>query len=418
MAETQPQPPETNQTSWVRYRILLAAGLILVMAVIVMGVRWLASPPSDQGTRGDQSLEAQWNKTIEQLGIEPVYPPAEDLTVGDLLAEVAGDDEQDPNAGWYVGPAVVRASTPLLRKSVKLAHIDVTKELNEVYAELPFFPEEDVGITSGSAPSSAAAGDNPATPRASGLRFKSDGSRTALPRAAFPGLTIYHSGSAAAGVSATGYGFFRFGASSEDSQKLEVRLVETYGLPSVVADRVLTAYCNAEKTRSDACSEKTARKHLQALVGDRVLACYVDRNTGKLVPAVTVRVFIVGRVYLAHSITSQSINSRAEAGAGQAAPKASSSEPETTSKGPTASIAGETSAGRNDALDKRLDEVEKQLKDLLQGAAVTYRSGSERNIQLDQTFPRGLVIGYRSVPLALGNNKPFCEESTLTQADK
>jgi hypothetical protein len=410
MAETQPQPPETNQTSWVRHRILLAAGLILVMAVIVVGVRWLASPPSDQSPRGDQSLEAQWNNAIGQLGIEPVYPPAEDLTVGDLLAEVVEDDEQDPNAGWYVGPAVVRASTPLLRKSVKLAHIDVTKELNEAYAELPFFPEADVGTTSGSAQSAAAARDNPATPQASGLRFKSDGSRTALPRAAFPGLTIYHSGSAAAALSASTYGFFRFGATGEDSQKLEVRLVETYGLPSIVADSVLTAYCKAERTRS-ACSGTTARKHLQALVGDRVLVCYVD-GTGKRLAAVNVRVFMISRVYLAHSITSQSTNSRAESGAGQAAPKPSSTESGATGKGPSTqptSTAAESAAGSYDALRKRLDEMENQLKDLRQGAAITYRSGSERNIQLDQTFPRGLVIGYRSVPHPF--EKSLCEES-------
>jgi hypothetical protein len=114
MAETPPQTPETNQASWwMRYVIWLAAGLPLA-AVIVVGIRWLASPPSDQGARGDQSLEAQWNKAIEQLGIEPVYPPAEDLTVGDLLAEVVADDEQDPNAGWYVGPAAVVFFSALL----------------------------------------------------------------------------------------------------------------------------------------------------------------------------------------------------------------------------------------------------------------------------------------------------------------
>jgi hypothetical protein len=134
-----------------------------------------------------------------------------------------------------------------------------------------------------------------------------------------------------------------------------------------------------------------------------VLTCYVDR-TGKRVPAVTIQVFMVSRVYLAHSISSQSTNSRSEGGAGQAAVPSSSVVYNATSKGPPGpptSTTTETVADSTrsyDTLKKRLDELENQLKDLRQGGAITYRSASEREIQLDQTFLRGLVIGYRSVP--------------------
>jgi hypothetical protein len=250
MAELPPRPPQTNRKWRVDYRTLVGAAAVLAfLAILVIGVRWLASPPSNQVTHEDQSLEAQWNKANEQLGIEPVYPPAEDLSVGDLLAEVIQDDQRDPNAG-NVGPSKVGASTPFLRKSVKLAHIDVTKELNEVYAELPFFPEVDASATASTAQPSVAAQGDLERARTPSLAFRSDGSRTILPRAAFPGFTIFHSGSAAAGLSAGSGGLFHFGASGENSQKLEVRLVETYGLPNISADIALRAYCNADRTRS------------------------------------------------------------------------------------------------------------------------------------------------------------------------
>jgi Na+/H+-dicarboxylate symporter len=83
-----------------RVRRLLAWGARLVAAAaavfaIVVGVRWLAAfQPKPQSDGQNSSLEAQWNSTIRRLGvnIEPVYPPQEDLSVGDLFATVVEDD--------------------------------------------------------------------------------------------------------------------------------------------------------------------------------------------------------------------------------------------------------------------------------------------------------------------------------------
>src|SRR5712691_7504832 len=64
----------------------LRYGLIPLVVVvgIVLGVRWLAMrAPAGAEHDEDLSLEAQWNKTIARLGIEPVFPPEEDLAVGD-----------------------------------------------------------------------------------------------------------------------------------------------------------------------------------------------------------------------------------------------------------------------------------------------------------------------------------------------
>ncbi|MFP3711255.1 hypothetical protein SB783_45540, partial [Paraburkholderia sp. SIMBA_009] len=36
----------------------------------------------------DDYLPKRWNESIRRLGIEPVYPPQEDIYVGDIIAEV------------------------------------------------------------------------------------------------------------------------------------------------------------------------------------------------------------------------------------------------------------------------------------------------------------------------------------------
>ena len=137
-------------------RILLTAGVALVSVVaIVVGVRWLAQQGPPEGKTEDLSLEAQWNKTIRRLGIEPVFPPEEDLAVGDLFAAVVEDDDEDPTiAKEKVGP-----STPFLGKSVKLAHIDVRQDLEDAYAALPVFPES--LVASGAARSDTSAVTTP-----------------------------------------------------------------------------------------------------------------------------------------------------------------------------------------------------------------------------------------------------------------
>src|SRR5262249_29404914 len=73
-----------------------AIGLVVVLGV-VFGVRWLAMQnPAGAEHVEDLSLEAQWNKTIARLGIKPVFPPEEDLAVGDLFAAVVEEDQSDP----------------------------------------------------------------------------------------------------------------------------------------------------------------------------------------------------------------------------------------------------------------------------------------------------------------------------------
>jgi hypothetical protein len=101
MTEVDPKVPPQPVSAWVsrRWRWLYAAvAVIAATFLIVVGVRWLASDDPQQGADTDTDVEAQWDSTIHRLGIEPIYPPQEDLVVGDVLVTVIGDEEQHPSA--------------------------------------------------------------------------------------------------------------------------------------------------------------------------------------------------------------------------------------------------------------------------------------------------------------------------------
>jgi hypothetical protein len=382
--ETEPQPP-TQPASLRYWRLWVwvaeAAGLLVAAVAIVAGVRWLATPqPNQPGDDGIASLEAQWNSTIRRLGvgIEPVYPPQEDLTVGDVFATVIGDDENFP----ALSQKRVVASTPFLGRSVKLGHVDVSKELEIAYAQIPIFPETGAS-TQGSA-DHLGGGGGAALPAMTNM-FGQHEPRRALPRAAFPGLTIYHSGSASAGVTAGSRGWLDFSANNEDSQKLILGVVETYGLDAVTATHLLTTYCENNR---DICREDVARQHLRPLVGN-VLEKFTDLISKKERYSVTIHLIMVSRVYLAREILEQRKIGGAEGGGVQAATQASGASASTP-------VAGATDPAST--LEQRIAAMEKQLTDLQKGAVVAYRSTSGTDILLDQKFPRPVAIGYRSVP--------------------
>ena len=119
------------------------AGAVVVVVLLAGGayylVKWLAPPIGDIGQiEVQQSLEENWNHTIQRLGIEPVFPPEEDLAVGDIFAVAVGIDK-DARLQFAPEWAQFYKGETFLKRSVKLAHIDVREALDEAYAILPVF---------------------------------------------------------------------------------------------------------------------------------------------------------------------------------------------------------------------------------------------------------------------------------------
>ena len=148
--------------------------------------------------------------------MSPIFPPEEDLVVGDVLAVVVRDVDIDS----HVQTDAI-AGRAFVNRSVKLAHVDVSRALDAAYQNLPVFPAT-VGTV---------------VPLRSGVAraFSDAVLLTNLPRAAFPRLKIQGLSSAAGGISAGGSGSASYGAGSQRVEEFELSDVRAYGLPSVAA---------------------------------------------------------------------------------------------------------------------------------------------------------------------------------------
>jgi len=369
-------------------------GIGLLGIAIVMGVRWLSRPNPDYEELRESSLEVEWNNTISKLGIEPTYPPEEDLAVGDIFAVVLKDDEPDTQ----FANSLVKPRSPYLKRSVKLAHVDVRKELDAAYSMLPTFSDlESMRAVLPQAPDS---GRTAAAHDVAGL-FMHDMPRKELPRAAFPSLKIQSVNRADGGLFGGALGFLNFGASSQSLEELQLLDVMTYGLPSVRAYEALWNYCNDNKTKSD-CLDQTARKHLEPIVGSRIWFEYLDPKDKTMQHAVTIGIVMVNRVYLTRSILHVRRSGSAQSGGARVEVVLPDGKNEIAVKGsqttaPSASRDAAADANDNNTGKKRLDEVERQLAKLQQGGAIAYAEASGNEILLKETFTRPVAIGYRSV---------------------
>ena len=349
----------------------------LAIVVLMIGGYFLINYLANDGSQIAQgSVEENWNRTIGSLGVVPIFPPEEDLVVGDVLALIIRDDDPDPE--------VDRNNDNLSQKSfvtrtVKLAHIDVISDLELAYSPLPVFP---------------AAGAPPL--RDTVARKFGDGVLQAnLPRAAFPKLKIQGVDNAAGGISG-GVNGAGYGAGRQELVEFELADVRTYGLPSVRALEKLEEYCGERKT---ICTEATARKHLRRVVGDRIDRRYFAKN-GELVYAIKVEIVMVYRVYLTSAIRDLRRASRARSGFLRAVwPFGSSSEEEPVKRPqePAPQQAGATDIEQLDSLKKQVAEIESQLSRVRNGGALSYDSFFGSKSSLEGKFDRPVAIAYRSV---------------------
>jgi hypothetical protein len=367
---------------------------VAFLAALLIGGFFVVSYLGGTASRrpfAEASIEENWNRTIKSLGVSPIFPPEEDLVVGDVLAVVVGDVDIDS----HVQTDTV-ARKAFVNRSVKLAHVDVAQALDAAYQNLPVFPAT-VGTV---------------LPLRSGVaRAFSDAVLLSnLPRAAFPRLKIQGVSNAAGGLSADGRGSASYGAASQRVEEFELSDVRAYGLPSVAALQLFEAYCADSKT-AEVCLETTARKHLQRVVGDHINQRYVDDRSGDYKYALAVEIVMVYRVYLTGSITDLRRTEDNKKGGLMALWPFGSSQ----STAPTAPVAvpantpaaGDT-AGQIQALNDKLADIERKLAGVKNGGALNYESFFGNESSLEGKFERPVAIGYRGVKhdFPLNNSPP------------
>jgi hypothetical protein len=363
------EPPPTSSLL-ARKKLLRAAGgvLFVIAAVGLFLTIWTAQPP-------ERGVIAEWNDTIVRLGIEPVFPPEEDIYVGDVLAVITVD--RRPNGKDA-------RNQPLLNRAIKLAHIDLSAALDAAYKELPRFPDTDKRPVSPQDPW-------PQEQKTASI-FSGPPYHGSLARAAFPGFTINRGRGASGGLSSFLGGLLS--GSTEESEVIEVKIptAETYGLPSLTAAGQLTLYCQDPFT-ANVCTDDTLRRHLGYVTPDMWLTG-IDPDTGRLRYLVDVEIALVNRVYL-----TRSIEQTRRLGRSQAAALKAVSEVAGHIKDATPAAGGTVTAD-----DAKLAAVRKQAKELLDqlgtsvpGGLASVYSSSDSTFELKQTFQRPIVIGYRAV---------------------
>ncbi|SRR6266404_2348510 len=401
---------------WINQRALLAAGLVVVLIAGFFALRWLGRESAESviGAKSSKSIAAAWADAILQFAIQPVFPPEEDLTVGDVLAYVVADNDPDPRVRERQVDTIDER-TPFLQRAVKVAHVNVRKKLQDTYAELPIFPGSvNVLVSDKQSPNP----EMKSAPPVARL-FLGEVPESHLPRVAIPSLKTEGKNSAAGGIAVSGQGSASFGGSNEGSEEFHLSEVSTYGLPSARAMESLNEYCKETK---DDCRESTVRRYLQPIVGDRIYAKILDPQGKEFYP-IQVGLVVVSRVYLARSIVHRRREGRAQNvglfgslfGAGNKVDDATPEPPTATPSG------GGGNAATDDSLIKRVDELEKQLARMRTGAGVSSRSSASSESAFDTgQLVRPVAVGFRYVQFQFpkDEDKPKDEKDESKSKDE
>jgi hypothetical protein len=276
--ETREKTPfwRRNASGWLSWLRVLIVFVVVVLAGVAL---WWAGSL----TENEPSVAQQWNESIQRLGFEPVYPPVEDIVVGDVLAMISDDAAHDIS------------SEPFAGRSIKLVHLDLTDEIERAYRDIYQFPDTIA---------------RPSTPAelwpqaaANGSIFKQPAVRNTLPIVVFPGFTITRS--RRAGVSGA---FSRLwdatvGAASSSTEVIDVKIAgaETYGIPALPAEIRLYKFCTGEST-GPLCSDAGLRQQLSIVVGSKIHDKVIDPTTKAEKPRFSVEIALISRIYLARSI--------------------------------------------------------------------------------------------------------------------
>jgi hypothetical protein len=347
--------------------VLAVAGLLYVVGVL--------GGPSRKAAIEADTVAADWNEAVHKLNIEPIYPPQEDVYVGDIYATISGGD---PN---------------FLGRSMKLWHLNLNSAIQRAYQDLPVFPT--------TAPLPEKEGQVWQQEIADSLF--SPAQRKSLSLVAFPSFVVRHARAASAGI---GLGTWKslFGASrdSDETEELRFPRTETYGINATEATAALIAFCETERNKP-ICSDTGVRQMLSMVVGEEIWKQAVDSDgkpTGRY--AISVELVLISQVYLTRSIVRvHSISSR-QAQIAQIVAKAQelTNQP-APAPSPTAGGAGnETEKTPGDQQKQKLSELQATINELSRsssGATLTATASDGVRIALNQVYPRPIAIGVKGV---------------------
>ncbi|MFK4500205.1 hypothetical protein ABIF86_004496 [Bradyrhizobium japonicum] len=349
-------------TAWIgratRFWFWQGLAALLAVCLIIAVVRPFASQPSLEA----DDIAASWNQSIARLGILPIFPPAEDFYVGDVWAVITNAEE-----------------APLLGKAVRVAHLDLRKDLEIAQKQRPVF-----ATTANT------------TPTASTKPVEDASDHISLTLAAFPGLTITHAKRAAGSL---GWHTFGFGSSRDDQELEEIRIpvAETYGVPYAEAFVRLDEWCLDPNTKL-LCSDGYLRRLLAYSIGDRILAARNGKYLAQLQLSLVTRVFLTRTIEQRRLIaTGGDVTLRTTRPS--SAPTSNTGKSENSTLGERASDEG----------GDRLENAKGTDPNAIPSATITSSRKGGSEIEVHRSFPRPVAFGFRAVSIAVPLSEPRSE---------
>lgn len=311
-------------------------------------------------------------RAVTKLGIFPVYPPREDLQVGDVYAVEIGKVKDD-----------------LERRSAFVDTINMTAAIQTVlnsrykFATTSDFTGEAQAAAAGkTAPSQAVQTDAVVTGS-----LLARGTGDTLPIAAFPSFTV-DTGVVIGAGGTTSSLFARLGFSAAKTQKVQLTFerVTSYGIAAIQAESSLRDYCFRNGRFAPECSENFLR---------RAIAAKFHKAPEQIVRS---GISVITRVYLARKINYTFDDSWLASLAIAAGKSQTPTYAPIVDKAVLEAAVAKGDGATVEALAAIINAQSAAQKDLASDSiAFSLSAVSKTSVTLTALYPRPIVVGYESL---------------------
>jgi hypothetical protein len=313
------------------------ATAILILAFILIEVR----PFERTAILDSEAVASAWNESISRLGIQPAFPPDEDIYVGDIWAVIVSSENK-----------------ALLNRGVRVGHIDLRSDIVSAKKGAPLFANT---------PKMSSDEKYRALSRLEEIKTNDDADRISLTLAAFPGITITHTHKATGALGK----IFGAGSDEQDTEEIRIPTAESYGAPARTAYRRFNEWCVQNENKEYCDSDAPIRAILAYAISPDVL----NKSNGQY--DTEVRLQLITRVFLMREIEHRRGRNRTTNLA--VAVNSSTKSDTETSPGP-----GQQSANGNLSIDSS-------------SRRATLARADSSGISLIEVFQRPLVFGFRAL---------------------
>ncbi|MDL2399653.1 hypothetical protein [Rhizobium mayense] len=338
---------------------------LLAICVIALFILIVVRPWEDDTSDIESNVALAWNKAIDRLGMEPLYPPQEDFFVGDIYIVATRSKE---------APVPDYPSEVFEGKGFKIGHVDLRAKING-RDQTPRFAVTKL-VATGNADSDQSNVE---------LSNTSDANLVSLSEISFPGVSIRRKLN-----SGTRYNLFALGRDTSTVEDITISKAETYSVPVLDALSALGQYCADEATEK-LCGDHYARKIFEFVFGRDIDAKY----QGKFIFNLTIK--LVSQVYLTRQID---VATGAADGVRYSVSKSSPHKGAAKNNGEDQSPGKDTTAKSDAAADVDKDPPPVPLS----SEFMRYAAQNGATIANRQTFAKPLAFGFRSVSFAIDPN--------------